>query len=189
MSDPLDWLARRAAAEPFFLAHRLASHQRARDLTDADLAADLGCAVEDLTMVRLCRAPRDGAEGMEDVRRVAQRSAALPAGPERPRRSPPLWWAPFVLVPGVRDPGWREVKVACCQTLACKVHAVDPQPEPPSKFLDPVQAARLAAEMKARGGKATTRSAPAARLRRRRKGRRRQRPRKLLLQETKPAAK
>jgi hypothetical protein len=31
---------------------------------------------------------------------------------------------------GVSDPCWREVKVACCQSLASQVHAVDPQPEP-----------------------------------------------------------
>jgi len=85
---------------------------------------------------------------------------------------------------GVSDPGWREVKVACCQTLSSKVHAVDPQPEPPAKFLDPVQAARLAAEMKSRGGAAQTRQAkavPAAKwTRRRRRGRRPQRPQKLV---------
>ena len=85
--------------------------------------------------------------------------------------------------PGVSDPGWHEVKVACCQTLSSTVHAADPQPEPPGKFLDPVQAARLAAEMKARGGPARTRpdkktgSKPK---RRRPKDRRRQRPRKLV---------
>ena len=84
--------------------------------------------------------------------------------------------------PGVADPGWQEVKVACCQTLASAVHAADPQPEPPAKFLDPAQAARLAAEMKARGGPAKTRAAPKAppQPQRRRKGRRRQRPRKLV---------
>jgi hypothetical protein len=83
---------------------------------------------------------------------------------------------------GVREPGWQEVKVACCQTLASKVHAADPQPEPPAKFLDPVQAARLAAEVKARGGTAKTRTAAAApaKRRRRRQARRRQRPRKLV---------
>jgi hypothetical protein len=84
---------------------------------------------------------------------------------------------------GVRDPGWQEVKVACCQTLSSTVHAGDPQPQPPAKFLDPVQAARLAAEIKARGGTAKTRSAPGAappKRRRRRKARRRQRPRKLV---------
>jgi hypothetical protein len=64
--------------------------------------------------------------------------------------------------PGVRDPGWRETKVACCQTLASKVAAVDPQPEPPRKFLDPIQAARLAAEVKSQGKPARTRVAKEA---------------------------
>ena len=45
--------------------------------------------------------------------------------------------------PGVTDPAWREVKVACCQTHSSAVHAVDPQPEPPEKFLDPIRVARL----------------------------------------------
>jgi hypothetical protein len=85
--------------------------------------------------------------------------------------------------PGVSDPGWHEVKVACCQTLTSTVHAADPQPEPPAKFLDPVQAARLAAEMKARGRPAKTRpdkKAGPAPKRRRAKDRRRRRPRKLV---------
>jgi hypothetical protein len=85
---------------------------------------------------------------------------------------------------GVVDPAWREVKVACCQTLSSRVQATDPQPEPPRKFLDPVEAARLAAEMKARGGSATGRTAkpspppkprPRSRRRRTRRG-----PRKLV---------
>jgi hypothetical protein len=63
---------------------------------------------------------------------------------------------------GVLNPAWREIKVACCQTLSSRVHAADPQPEPPRKFLDPVRAARLAAEMKARGAAATGRAVPAA---------------------------
>ena len=46
--------------------------------------------------------------------------------------------------PGVVNPAWRELQVACCQTLSARVHAADPQPEPSRKFLDPVQAARLA---------------------------------------------
>ena len=82
--------------------------------------------------------------------------------------------------PGVCDPGWQEVKVACCQTLSAKVQAADPQPQPPAKFLDPVQAARLAAELKARGGPAKTRPTQAAAPRRRRKAKRRPRPRKLV---------
>jgi len=53
---------------------------------------------------------------------------------------------------GVHDPHWREFKAACCLSLSSRLSVSDPQPEPPAKFLDPVQAARLAAEMKARGG-------------------------------------
>jgi hypothetical protein len=60
--------------------------------------------------------------------------------------------------PGVSEPGWREVKVACCQTLNAAARAIDPQPEPPAKFLDPVQAARLAAEIKSRKGPARQRA-------------------------------
>jgi hypothetical protein len=76
--------------------------------------------------------------------------------------------------PGVTGPAWHEVKVACCQTLAAAAHAADPQPEPPAKFLDPVQAARLAAEVKSRGRAAAGRAAadPPRRERRRKKGRR-----------------
>jgi len=51
---------------------------------------------------------------------------------------------------GVSDGSWRESKVACCLTLQTKVHDVDPEPEPPSKFLEPTEAARLASEIKRR---------------------------------------
>jgi hypothetical protein len=52
---------------------------------------------------------------------------------------------------GVHEPGWRETKVACCLSLQTKEVAEDPQPEPPSKFLDPTRVSRLAAEVKRRG--------------------------------------
>src|SRR5262245_17625334 len=52
---------------------------------------------------------------------------------------------------GVSNPGWRETKVACIQSLATEVHARDPQPEPPAKFLDRAEVARLASESKCRG--------------------------------------
>jgi hypothetical protein len=84
---------------------------------------------------------------------------------------------------GVTDPGWREVKVACCQTHVSATHAADPQPEPPAKFLDPVAAARLAAEVKARSGGATARSTPKAIAKPKPKRKRRRpsrRPRKLV---------
>jgi hypothetical protein len=38
-TTPLDALARRAAAEPFFLGHSLAAYQRRHCLGDADLCA------------------------------------------------------------------------------------------------------------------------------------------------------
>jgi hypothetical protein len=63
---------------------------------------------------------------------------------------------------GVSDPCWREVQVACCQSISSQVHAVDPQPEPPRKFLDQIEVARRAAEIKARGGAAKTRAAKEA---------------------------
>jgi len=59
---------------------------------------------------------------------------------------------------GVHDAAWRETKVACCLTLDTKAKAVDPHPEPPSKFLEPPEVARLAAEIKRRSGSATGRS-------------------------------
>jgi len=51
---------------------------------------------------------------------------------------------------GVHDASWRETKTACCLSLATSEHAEDPQPEPPSKFLDAARVARLAAEVKRR---------------------------------------
>jgi hypothetical protein len=51
---------------------------------------------------------------------------------------------------GVHGRRWRESKAACCQTMTSSCHSADPQPQPPSKFLDPAEAARLAAEIKAR---------------------------------------
>lgn len=82
--------------------------------------------------------------------------------------------------PGVSGPAWHEVKVACCQTLAGTVHAADPQPEPPAKFLDPVQAARLAAEVKARGRAASGRATADSPRRKRRRKKTRRESRKLV---------
>jgi hypothetical protein len=75
MADSLESLARRAEGEPFFLASVLAAYARSEGLPDdAGLAAALGCRVGDLSMVRLCRAPRTEPDAFwEDVRRVAER--------------------------------------------------------------------------------------------------------------------
>ena len=50
--------------------------------------------------------------------------------------------------------------MACCLTLATKVQDVDPQPEPPAKFLEPTEAARLASEVKRRSRPTSERSEP-----------------------------
>jgi hypothetical protein len=61
--------------------------------------------------------------------------------------------------PGVYDPRWQETKAACCLTLASRETLLDPQPEPPSKFLEPTEAVRLAQEFKSRARPADGRSA------------------------------
>jgi hypothetical protein len=53
--------------------------------------------------------------------------------------------------PGVTGRHWRETKVACCLTLSSTEKAVDPQPDPPTKFLETATVARLSAEIKSRG--------------------------------------
>jgi hypothetical protein len=73
---------------------------------------------------------------------------------------------------GVHNRRWRETKVACCLTYAAPEKAVDPQPEPPAKLLQPVAVARLAAELKARRGsgpKPAARATPEAAARTRRR--------------------
>jgi hypothetical protein len=82
--------------------------------------------------------------------------------------------------PGVHGEHWHEVKVACCLTLSSEAALVDPQPEPPAKFLEPTQAARLAAEVKRRGKPAAGRASQQETTRRKKKKkptRRRKKPR------------
>ena len=75
---------------------------------------------------------------------------------------------------GVSEAAWRESKVACCLTLhTTKAQDVDPQPEPPSKFLEPTEAARLASDVKRRSRPAVgTERRGSRRRKNRRKGRR-----------------
>jgi hypothetical protein len=53
---------------------------------------------------------------------------------------------------GVHQPGWNEFKCACLTTLASTVSAVDPMPEPPSKFLDPERVKKIVADIAERHG-------------------------------------
>jgi hypothetical protein len=74
---------------------------------------------------------------------------------------------------GVHEPQWHETKVACCLSLSGRMQAADPQPEPPSKLLDPPPVVRLAAELKARGGTAAIERRRSAKLPKKRRRRRR----------------
>ncbi|MFO0808614.1 MAG: hypothetical protein U0746_08325 [Gemmataceae bacterium] len=75
--DPLTELARRATGDPFFLGCDLAGYAASERLDDAALAAKLGVAAEGLTMLRLCRSPREDVAGFrEDMERVATKYAA-----------------------------------------------------------------------------------------------------------------
>src|SRR5262245_57416656 len=58
MADPLSSIARRAEERPTFLANLLAAYARSEDLDDDALAARLGCPAEQLSRLKLCRAPR-----------------------------------------------------------------------------------------------------------------------------------
>lgn len=77
MSDPLAELAAKAAGDPFFLGFLLAEYARVERVTDDQLAAHLGCPAGNLSVIRLCRAPRPDPDGFRaDVERVADRFGA-----------------------------------------------------------------------------------------------------------------
>lgn len=79
------------------------------------------------------------------------------------------------------DSSWREFKACSLETWHSQVRAEDPQPSPPSRFLDQKQVSRLAAELKAKraGGPAPAVGARRPRRKRRKKGCS-SRPRKLV---------
>ncbi len=68
--------------------------------------------------------------------------------------------------PGVHEPGWKGPKYGCCLTLNSKQHPSDPQPEPPSKYLDKQRVPKLVREVQSRAGiAAKPESAPAKKAR------------------------
>ena len=72
MRDPLHRMAAEAEGDPFFLADLLAAFARSEELDDTALAARLGCGVDQLPRLRLCRAPHaDPARMRQDVARLA----------------------------------------------------------------------------------------------------------------------
>jgi|SRR5581483_2259544 len=74
MSSHLEKLARRAERDPFFLGCFLALCAKGEGQTHAQLASALGCAHQDLVMLRLCRAPdAESPRFQADVDRIAAR--------------------------------------------------------------------------------------------------------------------
>jgi hypothetical protein len=74
MNPYLTHLAQRLADAPDFLAYALAEYGRSEQMDDAALAARLGCPVETLTHLRLCRMPRAQAPLFwQDIEQIAQR--------------------------------------------------------------------------------------------------------------------
>jgi hypothetical protein len=62
--------------------------------------------------------------------------------------------------PGVSKPEWHEPKYGCFLTLDSKPSQVDPQPEPPGKFLDRENVPQLVRQIQSVRGAAKTREEP-----------------------------
>jgi hypothetical protein len=72
MAEPLENLAHRLENDPFFLACPLMLFARSADLAEEQLAEKLGCSMETLVLVRLCRAPSaEPGKFQKDIMRIA----------------------------------------------------------------------------------------------------------------------
>ena len=63
---------------------------------------------------------------------------------------------------GVHGQGWHEFKCASLATLSSTVSAIDPQPEPPAKFLNPERVKRIVTEVAERHGPVNSAPKPQA---------------------------
>ena len=72
MSESLENLAKRLEDDPFFLACALRLYAVSDDISESQLAAALGCSVEGLTYMKLCRMPAGEPKAFQaDVERIA----------------------------------------------------------------------------------------------------------------------
>ena len=72
MAEPLDNLALRLEHDPFFLACPLRLYATSAGLSEQELAERLGCPVQTLVLLRLCRAPKpEGRQFQKDIARIA----------------------------------------------------------------------------------------------------------------------
>src|SRR5437867_9879532 len=73
MAEPLENLAVRMESDPFFLACPLRLFAQSKGLDDSQLATRLGCSMETLLHLRLCRAPAaDSSRFLKDIERIAE---------------------------------------------------------------------------------------------------------------------
>jgi hypothetical protein len=74
MAEPLENLALRVESDPFFLACPLSLFAKSKGLEAPQLAERLGCSLETLVLVRLCRSPREETgQFQKDIARIAAR--------------------------------------------------------------------------------------------------------------------
>jgi len=68
----LGWLARRASTDAFFLGNAFAEYQAMHGIDDRTLAKMLGCTIQAVARLALCRRPDDqAAKFREEVQRIA----------------------------------------------------------------------------------------------------------------------
>jgi hypothetical protein len=69
----LHWAAKRAADEPWLLAHELREYRELNDATEDDVAAALDCSRGALVCLALCRRPNPNAPSFRaDVEQIAR---------------------------------------------------------------------------------------------------------------------
>lgn len=74
MTQPLETLAQRLEQDPFFLACPLHLFAQSEGLEEKELAKKLGCSLESLVFLRLCRAPEgEAAKFQKDIECIASR--------------------------------------------------------------------------------------------------------------------
>jgi hypothetical protein len=74
MTSGIDGFARRLRHDPYFLASAMEDYAGSEGLDGEGLAVALGCGVEELGSLGLCRRPRTEPENFaDDVRRIASR--------------------------------------------------------------------------------------------------------------------
>jgi hypothetical protein len=70
--DILRWAAKRAAEEPFLLAHDLREYRTLHDASEDDLASVLECSANALVCLALCRRPDPSAPSFRtDIEKIA----------------------------------------------------------------------------------------------------------------------